>query len=832
MIESLKNQFKKGFDLHQQGQFIQAYEIYLQILKKNPKHFDTLHLIGMVENQRGNYQAAINYIEKALSINSNFDFVYNNLGNIFFRINNFEKALINFEKAISINQNFEKACFNKAEVLRKLNLEKEALEAYNNCLKINANNVDAHINKGVILFNLKSFKEAIDSFDKAILLNSSSFLAINNKGQALVELKDFEKALKVFNQLISLNLDDYRGYFQKANILYYLGKYEEALTNIDKAIDINSELYELLFIKGNVLVKMSLREEAMQAYNKTLFIKEDHHEAWNNKGSIFFLNNDFDSAIDSYNQSIKFKKNYAEAYYNLGKSYFAKNSIKYSLDSFTTAIKYKPDYVDAYNYIGIISVELKDFDKACASYEKALSLMPENNTILSNLIFLHMKMNNWRVLDIEKKLSIFSNQILKRVNVPFVSITSIDDPQLHQIVAKNYIDVNYNQPKIFNVRKINQEKKKIKIGYFSSDFEVHPVAQLTLELFQNHDRNKFDIIGFSLKSAKSEDIMRKRLILAFDKFFEVENIASEEIAKLSIDNEIDIAIDLNGHTRNARTDIFSYRAAPIQVNFLGYPGTMGASYYDYIIADEMIIPNECKCYYTEKIVYLPNSYQPNPSKRQVSKKIFSKSDLGLPENGIIFCCFNNNYKILPNNFSPWMEILTAVEGSVLWLKDTSAISKKNLIKEANNSGIESHRIIFANYCENLDEHLARLKVADLFLDTLPYNAQTTASDALWVGLPVLTCAGKSFSSRVASSILKVLDLSELITFNQVDYIETAKKLGKNPKLLEDLKNKLKINKYNNPLFNSKIYTKNLEQSYEKMLSFYNNDISTKDIFIK
>jgi predicted O-linked N-acetylglucosamine transferase (SPINDLY family) len=359
------------------------------------------------------------------------------------------------------------------------------------------------------------------------------------------------------------------------------------------------------------------------------------------------------------------------------------------------------------------------------------------------------------------------------------------------------------------------------VGYFSADFKNHPVAFLAAQLFEIHDKSKFETYAFSLVNATDE--MRGRLQLAFDHFIDTQIMSDIEVAQLSRSLAINIAVDLTGITASSRTGIFSYRAAPIQVNYLGYPGTMGADYMDYIVADKILIPPQSQQSYSEKIVYLPNSYQVNDRQRLISARQFTRQELGLPEHGFIFCCFNNNYKILPTTFEAWMRILKAVEGSTLWLFQDNTWAVENLKKEAQKQGVDAQRLVFAERL-SLPEHLARYRQADLFLDTFPYNSHTTASDALWAGLPVLTLMGRSFASRVAASLLNAIGLAELITQTQEEYEALAIELAMNPIKLKDIKLRLANNRLNTPLFDTPLFAKNIESAYIKMYERYQADL--------
>ena len=402
----------------------------------------------------------------------------------------------------------------------------------------------------------------------------------------------------------------------------------------------------------------------------------------------------------------------------------------------------------------------------------------------------------------------------EKVSQPFYLLTLSDDALQHQQTSKNYSqDKHRFNPLLGPFTRHSEEQEKIRVGYFSADFRNHALSILAVELFELHDKSKFETIAFSF-GADDKSPMRLRLSQAFSQFIDVSAMTDLEIAKLARNLQIDIAVDLSGYTSNSRTGIFSYRAAPIQLSYLGYLGTMGSDYYDYLLADKTIIPDGLTQFYSEKIAYL-ESYQANDRKRAVSKKQFTRQDLGLPEKRFVFCCFNNNYKILPPTFDGWMRILKAVEGSVLFLYAENLWVEANLKEEAKARGVDSSRLVFGERLPS-DEYLARYQSCDLFLDTFPYNAGTTASDALWTGLPVLTLTGQSFASRMAASLLKAIDLPELIASTQQEYEALAIELALNPIKFAEIKLKLSNNRLTTALFDTPRFTKNLEATFIKM----------------
>ena len=364
----------------------------------------------------------------------------------------------------------------------------------------------------------------------------------------------------------------------------------------------------------------------------------------------------------------------------------------------------------------------------------------------------------------------------------------------------------------------SKRPKRIRIGYFSTDFKEHPVAYLIAKVLKQHNHDQFEVFGYSVHGSSSCE-MRQRLEKSFDSFKDVQSMSDRDIAQQARYDEIDIAIDLNGYTQNARTGIFAYRAAPIQINYLGYPGTMGSNFMDYIVADKSLIPVENQKYFNEKQLYLPHTYLPTDDSRELSKKKITRGDMRLPDNAFVFCCFNNNYKISPTEFDIWMRLLTKVENSVLWLRQSNQFSIKNLKNEAQKRNVDPSRLVFANKAP-IDEHLARQRLADLFVDTFSFNAHSTAADALWAGLPVVTKLGLGFAARVAGSLLNAVGLPELVTDTEQDYEALILELATNSTKLAKIKEKLATNRLRQPLFNTKLYTMHLENGFHQAYQNY------------
>jgi len=451
---------------------------------------------------------------------------------------------------------------------------------------------------------------------------------------------------------------------------------------------------------------------------------------------------------------------------------------------------------------------------------------------LGQLFYLKNRLCDWSYFD--ENLEKTKNEIEKFENVimPFSSLSICDMPSLQKIAAKSYLKSRYSKIDVLKPIPKREPNRKIRIGYYSADFRNHAMAYILARLFELHNKLKFELIGFSLNPVnKSNDEMYKRISSAFNQFIDVSSKNDKEIAQISRDLKIDIAVDLMGYTSNNRFGAFIQRCAPIQVNYLGFSGTSGSNCMDYIIADKTIIPKENQKFFSEKIAYMPHSYQANDSTKAISKKIFTKKELGLPEDSFVFCCFNQSYKINPETFNLWVEILANVNHSVLWLFETNPIASKNLKKEIKLRKLDPNRIIFAKKMP-LPDHLARHHLADLSIDSFPYTTGITCSDALWTGLPVLTRIGNSFASRMAASLLTAIDLTEMIVKTKKEYKDLAIELATNNEKLNQIKNKLKKNRLNTPLFDTELFKENIEELYLTMYQRYQSDLPIENIEIK
>ena len=567
--------------------------------------------------------------------------------------------------------------------------------------------------------------------------------------------------------------------------------------------------------------------QSIKFFKKAIKINPNISETYNNLGNVYYEFKQFNIAIENYNEALKIKPNFALSYYNRAKALQEINKKQQAISDYDKAISLNNNFSAAYKNLGNLYMELKILDKSIYNHERALKINPNMSYLNGTIIQSKCGLSEWANFK-EDKLFLENNILSgKKTTSPFPTILIYDSPSLQKKAIEIFVKSEFENPKKIKLEKIKNEK--IKIGYYSSDFHNHATMYLMANLFELHDKNKFEIYAYSFGPDDGSKI-RKRVMKTFDKFFDVKLKTTKEIVQHSRELNLDIAVDLKGFTNNNRFDLFIERCAPIQISYLGFPGTTSSDCIDYLIADKIVIPEENKNYYSENIIYLPNSYQVNDSNPDLSKKIFSKKDFNLPENKFIFCCFNHNFKILPDMFEIWMKILKKVKNSVIWLLIDNETAQNNLKKILVSNDIDPNRMIFAGRLPH-SEHIIRLGLADLFLDTFPCNAHTTASDALRSSLPIITIKGNSFASRVASSLLSSVGLEELITKSGKEYEELAVKIAENKNFYKEIKDKLKKNIIDMPLFNSKLFTKKLETAYIEVYKNYNENIKPETIQI-
>ena len=776
------NEIEKLIRLSEQYFYDKNYQNSKKILKKliklDPTNTRANELLGYIYGNEEKFDEASQYLTSACQgRNYNTEALYY-LGKIQALQKNYVQGINSLEKAIKKNGDFYEALFDLGSLCNAIGENQKAIEYYQRAMKFGRNKPELYFNLARIYHDQKKYEEAKNFYDKSLILRPNYAEAFLNKGIIFKKEKNYNEALENINKTIELNPRLAQGHSSLGHTLTELKNYEEALICFDKAIAIDSNYAEAWSNKGHVLTELKNYEEVLICFDKAIAIDSNYAGAWLNKGHALTELKNYEEALICFDKAIAIDSNYAEAWSNKGHAL----------------------------------TELKNYEEALMCFDKAIKINPTMDWLEGEIKHTKMKICLWDNHEAEiKKISELVKQG-KKINQPFAHLSITDDIYELKKVAEIFTKSKYQN--VINKVDINNTKnEKIRIAYFSADFKEHPVSILTAEMFELHDKNLFEIYAFSY-GPDDKGQMRKRIINAFNQFYDVSKISDLEIVTIARKLKIDIAIDLGGYTSKCRTEIFNNRVAPIQVSYIGFLGTMGNNKIDYLIADKTIITNEEKDAYTEKIIFLP-SYQINDRKRKIADKKFTREELGLPKNSFIFCNFNNNYKLTPDIFNGWIEILKRTTDSSLFLYAENNMVVENLKNYALARNIDSNRLIFGNKI-SAENYLARYKICDLFLDTFPYNGGTTCSDAIWAGLPVVTLKGKSFASRYASSILNSAGQSMLIANSLSEYINLAINLAENPSKLKIIKKELENNRLTMPLFDSHLFTKNIEKAYIKM----------------
>ncbi len=762
--------FARAVDLFQRGELDGARALCHDIVRRDPAHADALHVLGIVAIQQRQLDAGIELIRCSLAINPNQPLALCSLGN----------------------------------ALRDRRQPAEALEHYRRAQRLAPDFAGAHYSAGNALLDLNRALEAITSYDRALLLQSDYMEAQQNRGNACLALGRSEDALRSFRNALELQPDSVAALGNCGVVLRQLGRHDEALAHYERLLALTPGDADAWLERGHCLMSLDRPGQALSSFDRALGLDPVHARA-----------------LDARGIALRALQRFEEA-----------------LQAFDVALLATPESPDLHYRRAVTLRNLRRHEEAAIGFERVTRLDPNYDYALGNLLHERLQVCDWT--DYAVILDRVQRQVREGRRVylpgPFLSVSNAAADQLQcarLFVADKLLKgaPNATSPLRASPAEVSatdsrlsgaprgRAGERIRLAYVSGDFRDHPVSQLLAGVIEQHDRSRFETIAISLQPAEQSPL-GARISEAFDRFIDVGRASDREVSALLRELGIDIAVDLMGFSGGGRPGIFVPHAAPIQVNFLGYSGTLGADYMDYLVADANVIPESHRAFYAEKIAYLPHCFQPNDARRAIAPRTPSRSAFGLPEQAFVFCCFNNHYKIAPGVFAVWMRLLGAVDAAVLWLADGGDALKANLRREAAASGIAPERLVFAPRVPELADHLARYRRADLFLDTLPYNAHTTASDALWAGLPLLTCRGNSFAARVAASLLDALGLPELIAGDLSDYEAAALRLAADPARLGALRARLAANLGTSALFDGARYTRDLESVFAAMYERY------------
>jgi protein O-GlcNAc transferase len=848
----------------------EAIASYDRALVLNPDYAAALINRGLALQALGRFAEALESHDRALAIEPDFAAAWLNRGNTLQQLGRFAEALDSYDRALAIRSDLAEAHYNRAETLRldeerllslehldeavaqrgralaqerlkealasydrvlalrsdyagismsrgitlqKLGRLTEALDSYDRALALRPDDAEIWIGRGGTLQGLGRLAEALESYDRALALKPNSAVVVIERGNILQQLGRFAEALNSYDQTLTTRPDFAGAWLNRGNALEQLGRFVEALESYDRALAVRPDFLGALLNRGSALEELGRYAEALESYDRALAVRPDYAEALNNRGNALQHLGRFGEALGSYDRALAANRYYSEAMFNRGNLVQKLGNVAEALEGYDQTLD---DAARLHNR-GFALPSQEQPNGAIVSNQAEA---PEPAYAIGQWFDTKQRLWDWDNYDAGEAKARHALRTSASRLAPFALLALSSTPEEQLECARHVTAAVAVRAPLMLPRAKLRPTEKIRLGYLSHDFRENALAILIPGLIEEHDRRRFEVVGYSY-GPDDHGARRARLEGAFDRFVDIRDMRDREAAELIHANAVDILIDLNGYTGDSRAEILACRPAPIQVNYLGFTATMGADFIDYIIADRFVVPEDQQPFFSERLVYLPECYQCNDDKREIAERTPSRAECELPEAGFVFCCFSNSYKITPTFFDIWMRLLHAVPGSVLWLLDpwtlsAGAVAKANLAREAAARGIEPERLVFAPRLPFYPDHLARHRPADLFLDTLPFNAHTTAGDALWAGLPLLTCAGNSFTGRVAGSMLHAVGLGELVTTSLEEYEAVALQLAHDVGLLAQFRDRLARNRLTSPLFDTKRFARNIEAAYCRM----------------
>jgi protein O-GlcNAc transferase len=801
-------------------------------LQHKPYDSSMIAEVGNCHLMQGDTKKAQDNFQRSLEIDPRNLETLTSYGISFLKSNDYLQAIKIFDQVIELDNLRENAFFNKALAQFDLNLLDDAITSLRFCLKINKNNVEAK----KLLIEVETVYETKRASEVAIDLletNDGGALSLIHYSEQLEKERKVEDAINERLKVVKLTPYDATNLFNLGRLYQDLEKYEKAIKFYKSALEVESRLSGAVYNMAICFRSLFNFQAAAECYQKALKLEPENVDFINNLALLYGDIGDIEKSLETFRRGLRVDKNNSAILFNMTTPLLALKEIS-EAQNILLKLTERTDLQDShlsniYNSLGNVYLEQTYRSEAIKAYRKALQLAPDSQEAAHNLIYNVAHACDWDSLKkLEKEIK--SVGITKGAFSPFGSWQFTPDPEVQLKRALRYTNSKHKVVGCDQAPVFQTHGKKIKLGLFSADFRQHPVSYLIIRLLELIDRDFFEVIAYS-SSMEHENYMRNAVINAVDKFRNIQLINDDELLELVHNDSIDIAVDLTGFTDNERFLPFVRRLAPIQINFLGYPGTVANECMDYIIADEIVIPEEFKQYYTEHKIFMPHSYMPTDNLREFEKENISREKFGLPEDAFVICCFNNNYKIGPREFDCWCGILKKFPSTVLWLKSSNDLSEQNLRKEGIKRGIDPSRIIFAGFVETDAIHLGRQQLADIFVDTFNFNAHTTASEALWCGVPVISMIGKTFCSRVSSSLLNAVGLDDLITQSPEDYEALICKLIEDKDKLDFIKKRLKNNIKSHPLFDSEKYAKNFETAMKLVFKRHQNKEQLSDLYI-
>lgn len=767
----------QAFALHRQGQLEEAARIYDHVLRHKPNHAECKHLLGILRAQQKQHEIAVRLLEESLALDPNNAKAWANLGSTWLASSNPFAAVAALDRALELDPQYPVARLRLAQALHQAGQSYAALESCQQSLQQQPRWSEAWVTFAGILADLCQFSLAVQMLDRALSLHPADPSLQQKRLETISQQTDHRRWLE--QQLGPVGARD-----------------PDALRELLHAHQERQQLLEAVRV-GHTLVARNLK---------------DTH-AYMSLGQLWSTLQQPLSAIECYDRVISLDSKHLQARFLCGLALYGLSKHEEALEQFDLALLNHPTHIDCLYLKASTLLKLKRYGESIETFERVESLAPDHPQLKGELLSAKLSTADWSTLAERRQDVLHAIQSGQPSSQPFFILHLTDNAELQQQAARNWAEfISQTLPPARPIAQVKcqSSSSRIRVGYFSMDIRHHPVAYLTAGLFEAHDRELFEVHLFDYGPWVNDE-MQIRIRGSVEHYHRIEQTPTPAVVNLARALKLDIAVDLAGYTAHARPELFQQRLAPIQISYLGYPGTSGAPWMDYIIGDPWMIPPSLKRGYSENIIELP-FFQINDDKRPISKRVFSRQELGIPEDAIVYCCFNSNQKINPEIFSCWMLILSAVPDAILFLLGQDEIFQERLRHTAQISGVDPSRLVFAGWLP-ADEYLARFRIADLFLDTFPFNAGTTASDALWAGLPVLTCSGQAYASRMAGSLLLNLGLPELVTESQDTYQRIAIELGHDRHRLMALRQRLNENRLDSSAFDTVRMTRWIEQAF-------------------
>jgi protein O-GlcNAc transferase len=834
-------------ELHQQGRLTEAEQAYRQILAREPRHFIALHRLAIVALQQGRLDEALRGVDAALQVEPRAEPTLLNKGTILYGLGRAEEALAVYRALLDINPASVDAHFNianallatdraaqaaesfaraavlrpddaevrrrHAEALARAGRPADALASLDAALALAPEALRLHYERAALLLSLRRYQDAAAAYEAVLARSPGDTVAMNNRGLALLELGRLQEALASWDAAVAIKPEDLDLWYNRGNALARLEQSDAALASYDRVLAGNPDHTRALTNRANLLRTAGRAEEALASYQRALALAPGDAATHTNMGNALRHLNRHSEALAAHERALAIDAGLVEALINRGIALKDLDRLDEALASYARALALAPDHAEALYNQGLARGLLNRHEQALASHERALAADPNHRHALGAIADAALRICDWA------RMERLRPELERRIGEgrpvvgPFTLIGYADDPALQLKCTRAYMADRFQLAMPALWRRTGPGPR-LRIAYLSADFQRHATAFLMAELIELHDRSRFEVVGVSW-GKDDGSTTRTRLVGAFDRFLDVGASSDLDVARRLAADEVSIAVDLKGLTGSNRIGILSHRPAPIQVAYLGYPATSGASFIDYVLADPVVLPLDQQQQWTEAIVHLPGCYQANDRRRAVPTAPPSRAANGLPDTGFVFCSFNNSWKITAPVFDIWMRLLHHTPGGVLWLIDDNEAASRSLRRAAAQRGVAPERLIFAPRAEP-EAHLARHRLADLFLDTLPYNAHTTASDALWMATPVLTCPGKSFAARVAASLLQAVGMPELVCRSLEDYEQMALRLAREPAMLAEIKARLETGRSTARLFDTPRLARDIEAAFTTM----------------